>query len=102
LIECLSSARLVSTHRPESERETREAKQRTGGDKERRRGGGGGGGGGEAAERGSGQGNRRGEAEGWKRAREGQGKGIIKRRKRKVGERGTRGGMGRKESGEMP
>jgi len=84
LIECLSSARLVSTHRPRA-RGRREKRNRE--QEETRK---------EEEE------ERKGVADEGKQAREGQGKGVIKRRKRKVGERGTRGGMGKKESGEMP
>lgn len=74
LIECLSSARLVSTHRPERERGRREERNRgTGGG---RRGGAGEAGGGRA---GGGGENRRGEERGCKRGRVRHGKGVIKR-----------------------
>lgn len=108
LIECLSSARLVSTHRPPSEREKegdargmkqcrrrqrrrrcrwrwrwrRKRRKKRKGDEGRKRG----------------RENQRGEETGWKRARERQRKGVIK--KRKGGRRAK--GAERKESGEMP
>lgn len=108
LIECLSSARLVSTHqgrrgerkRGRHEEEENETEQET--EKEEKEG--------EEEEeeekvdgeaKREDEGNRRGEETGWKRARKRQKKGVIKR-KRKGGRRAKRGRAERKESGEMP
>lgn len=102
LIECLSSARLVSTHRPtereeegdaRNETEQEETAEKEVKEKEEKEGGRG-----DESRGERGRGNRRGEETGWKRARERQRKGVIKRRKGGRRARGT----GRKESGEMP
>lgn len=96
LIECLSSARLVSTHRPPKREEKKGDARRTEQSRRRRRR--------RRRAGGRGQGTRkrepaRGRNRVEARAREGQRKGVIKRRK---GSRRAREEAGRKESGEMP